>query len=141
MASSENSHVYVVNTDDTSDITEVTDTDGTFSSPYGIAITPDGNYAYVANYGSSTVSVIDINSNTVTTSIAVGTSPYAVAVTPDGAFVYVTNSGDDTVSVIDTTDNTVVGSPISVGAYPTSIAISSSSTIHRAFQRPSNRRQ
>ena len=32
------------------------------TDPYGVAITPDGNYAYVTNYGSDTVSVIQINS-------------------------------------------------------------------------------
>ncbi len=38
-------------------------------------------------------------------------------------FVYVANSGDGTVTVIDTVTNTVVGSPITVGDTPTSIAI------------------
>ena len=32
------------------------------TNPVGVAITPDGNYAYVANYGSNNVSVIQINS-------------------------------------------------------------------------------
>ena len=46
-----------------------------FSSPCGIAITPDGTKVYVANYNSNTVSVIDTATNTVTTTVPVGNSP------------------------------------------------------------------
>ncbi len=42
--------------------------------PAGVAITPDGKHAYVANgYGSNTVSVIDTANNTVVATITVGT--------------------------------------------------------------------
>ena len=40
---------------------------------------------------SNTVSVIDTASNTVVTTVPVGTSPHGVAVTPDGKHVYVAN--------------------------------------------------
>jgi YVTN family beta-propeller protein len=82
------------------------------SGPYGIAITPDGNYAYVVNSTfagtSGTVSVIQISNNTVVATITVGNSPVAIAITPDGNYAYVTNTGDRTVSVIRTSDNIVV---------------------------------
>jgi YVTN family beta-propeller protein len=75
----------------------------------GVAITPDGAFAYVANLNSRSVSVIDIGTNTVATSVAMGpVSPYGVAITPDGAFVYVTNFLDNTVSVAVTATSTVV---------------------------------
>ena len=48
-------------------------------------------FAYISNFTSNTVSVIDTASNTVTATVAVGTDPYGVAVSPDGARVYVTN--------------------------------------------------
>src|SRR5207244_5073950 len=80
-----------------------------------VAITPDGNRAYVANGGSNaltdpgiTVSVIDTASDTVVATVAVGSVPYGVAITPDGSRAYVTNQGDTTVSVISTASNTVV---------------------------------
>ena len=48
-------------------------------------------FAYVANAGDNTVSVIDTATNTVVAPIAVGSLPRGVAVTPDGKRAYVTN--------------------------------------------------
>ncbi len=45
--------------------------------PFGVAVTPDGSKVYVANDGSSTVSVIATATNTVTATIPVGSSPSA----------------------------------------------------------------
>src|SRR4029077_4311946 len=41
------------------------------SGPYGVAISPDGSHAYIAN-NSGTVSVIDTSSNSVVSTINVG---------------------------------------------------------------------
>jgi YVTN family beta-propeller protein len=49
-----------------------------------VCVTPDGSKAYVPNYGSGTVSVINTWNNTVSATITVGTNPYGVSVTPDG---------------------------------------------------------
>ena len=51
-------------------------------SPEGVAITPDGKNAYVANSGSGTVSVIDTATNTVAATVPVGPSPEGVAIIP-----------------------------------------------------------
>ena len=95
------------------------------TSPRGVAVTPDGKHAYVANVISNNVSVIDTSNNTVMgTPILVGDSPFLVAVTPDGKHAYVTNLTSNTVSVIDTASDTVavtvpVGSnPVGVGIVP-----------------------
>ena len=80
--------------------------------------------AYIPNFGSNNVSVIDTNTNTVVGSpIPVGINPIGVALTPDGRFVYVTNVSSNTISVIDHATNTVVGSPIPIGASPVAIAV------------------
>jgi YVTN family beta-propeller protein len=96
---------------------------GGFDGPSGMVITPDGNTAYVNNYGGpegvgsgngTTVSVVNLNTNSVVGSpITVGLAPAALAMTPDGQFVYVANyvdgnQGTGTISVIRTSDNTVV---------------------------------
>ena len=53
------------------------------TSPRGVAITPDGAFAYVTNFNSHNVSVINTSTNTeVLPRIPVGTSPFAVAITP-----------------------------------------------------------
>ena len=80
---------------------------GTF--PDGVAVTPDGKHAYVANdIFPGTVSVIDTATNTVAATITVGNAPHGVAVTPDGKHAYVASGFDGTVSVIATASNTVV---------------------------------
>ena len=47
-----------------------------------------GKSAYVTNTGTNDVSVINLASNTVTATVAVGSDPRGVAITPDGAFSY-----------------------------------------------------
>ncbi len=75
--------------------------------PVGVAVSPDGAHAYVANPNSNTVSVIDTTNNTLEKSIGVGAHPEGVAVSSDGTRVYVTNSYGSSVSVINTATNTV----------------------------------
>ena len=87
------------------------------TDPYGVAITPDGAYAYVCNNGSTTVSVIAVATNTVVATVTVGTNPFGVAITPDGAYTYICNSGTTTVSVIAVATNTVVAT-VTVGSQP-----------------------
>src|SRR6266478_4146409 len=92
--------------------------------PAGVAVTPNGAFAYVANFNSNSVSVIDTATNTVTATVGVGINPLSVAITPNGAFAYVTNYTSASVSVISTTTNTVVAT-VTVGCGPTSLAITS----------------
>ena len=80
-------------------------------------------FAYVANHGSDTVSVIDTATNTVVATVGVGSSPVWVAVTPDGTHAYVVNQGSKSVSVIDTATNTVEPTVITVGLAPGALAI------------------
>src|SRR5215831_9019994 len=73
--------------------------------------------AYITNRSSSTVSVIDTATDTVSATIPVGLTPDGVAVSPDGSKVYVTNASSNTVSVIDTATNTI-SATIPVGLPP-----------------------
>jgi len=52
--------------------------------PSGVAVTPNGKTAYVANSGSNNVSVIDTSTNIVTATVDVGISPNGVAVNQVG---------------------------------------------------------
>ena len=74
--------------------------------PVAIVIHPEGKVAYVANFNSSSVSIIDVNPasgsfNTVISTITVGTNPSDLAVFPDGDRVLVVNAGSGDLSVID----------------------------------------
>ena len=82
-----------------------------------------GFLAYVANFGSNSVSVIETATNTVVATVAVGDRPQGVVITPKGDFAYVTNTASDNVSVIETATNTVVAT-VAVGDQPEGVAIS-----------------
>ena len=94
------------------------------SNPWGIAIHPSGTKAYVANSGTAKVSVIDTATDTILTTVTVGTTPHWLAASPDGTRVYVGNLGSGTVSVIETAGNTVahtitgVTNPEGIGVLP-----------------------
>ncbi len=97
-------------------------------SAFGVAVNPAGTKAYVGNWGSGTVSVIDIATNTVTATVNnVGWQPWGVAVNPAGTKVYVANTGGGTVSVIDTATNTVTAT-VPVGSYPYGVAVNPDGT-------------
>lgn len=53
---------------------------GGFSAPSGIAISPDGLFAYVVDQGANDVKVIDLSTDTITATIPVGTFPWDIAI-------------------------------------------------------------
>jgi YVTN family beta-propeller protein len=81
---------------------------GSLSTPYAIAFSPadvsgDVRYAYVTNYGSSHVTVIDTHTYAVVAEIEVGWDPTGVAVSkagPKKGYAYVASYADDSVAVI-----------------------------------------
>jgi YVTN family beta-propeller protein len=87
-------------------------------------LTAAAPFAYVANGGFGTVSVIDVETNAVITTISLpaGSSPGQRAVSPDGTRVYV--STGVALAVIDTATNSVVVPAIPVGFGTRSVAIS-----------------
>jgi YVTN family beta-propeller protein len=89
------------------------------TTPIGVAITPNGAFAYVTNNANNTVSVINTATNTVTATIPVGTNPIDLAITPNGAYVYTTGVY---VAVINTATNTVTAT-IPIGSQAWDIAI------------------
>jgi YVTN family beta-propeller protein len=97
--------------------------------PVEVAITPDGTRAYVTNYNVNSVSVIDTATNTVDTTISLGTNrnPFGVAITPDGSRAYVTINSPNLVAVIDLATNTVV-TTIPVGVGPVGVAVTPDGT-------------
>jgi YVTN family beta-propeller protein len=94
--------------------------------PTGIAVTPDGKHAYVVCQYTSSLSIVDTTTDTVSTTITLptGTNLQSIAITPDGLRAYVTAQAANAVFVIDTGTNTVLGTPIAVGSSPLAIAIS-----------------
>ena len=90
-----------------------------------------GPFAYVTNFNSDSVSVIDTASNTVVATVPVPAShwPNGVAVNPDGTRVYISSGAwyGGRVSVIDTATNTVIAT-VEVGDYQGKIALNPAGT-------------
>jgi|GEM_PF-1028818 len=95
------------------------------STPSSIYVS--GRYAYVANSGASTMSIIDIsnpNSSSVISTTTTGTSPVSIHVS--GRYAYVANSGANTVSIIDISNPaspTTISSP-NIGSQPRFLQVS-----------------
>lgn len=117
----DSSKVYVANSIGTVSVID-TSTDNEVKripvgfEPGGMAITPTGcavSKAYVTNFGDGTVSVIDVQNDTVIGDpIRVGLGPRGITLTPDCSKVYVANSFSNTVSVINTSTNKVTTIPV-----------------------------
>ncbi|RRB07837.1 YVTN family beta-propeller repeat protein [Larkinella rosea] len=80
-------------------------------------------FAYITSQAPSNVSVIDVTTNTIVTTIETGAFPNGVSVSLDGNRVYVSNSGSNTVSVIDAATNIVMAT-IEVGNAPFGVSVS-----------------
>lgn len=95
-----------------------------FNFPLGLTLTTDGSKAYIANAGNNTVSVVDLNSNSIATSFgSQGLAPFGVSLTPDNALLYVTNRDSNYVSVFNTSNLSLVANlptgsgPLSFGNF------------------------
>jgi YVTN family beta-propeller protein len=65
-----------------------------------VAVTPNGERAFVANIGSGTVTVIDLVAGKKITDLPTGEGAEGITVSADGSKVWVTNRAADTLSVI-----------------------------------------
>ncbi len=109
----------------TNNTVEQTISDSSFNEPYTVTINAAGTLAYVTNSNAATVSIIDIATNTVTSTITGFDGPSGFVITPDGNHAYVNNYGGpiagsgngNTVSVVDLNTNTIVDT-ITVGPLP-----------------------
>jgi YVTN family beta-propeller protein len=88
----------------------------------GVAFTPDGSFAYVADRTDGEVVVIARWSHDRVATVPIGFWPTDVAITPDGAFVYVPEPYNSRVSVIATATNSVVAR-VPVSDFPWFLAI------------------
>jgi YVTN family beta-propeller protein len=95
-----------------------------------VTAAPTGPYAYIpifTSFSGSTVSVIDLPTNTLATTITVGAGPVGAAVNAAGTRAYISNQQGNSVSVIDTATNTVVAT-VPVGSQPGSAAVNPAGT-------------
>lgn len=82
-----------------------------------LALRPDGRRAFVANIGSGSVSVIDLQHNRLLRSIGTGAGAEGIAVSPDGAEVWVSNRAANSLSVLDA-ETLALRATIACGDFP-----------------------
>ena len=78
------------------------------TSPYIMALTPDGSRIYVTNVNYGTVTAINTATNTIAATINVGQGPHGICISPDGSKVYVASVITNSVAVISTATNSVI---------------------------------
>ena len=114
-----------------------------FFGPFAIAVTKDGKYAYVTNFGSNdfapygtAVSVVDLNRNSIIKSIQVGIQPSGIAISKNFAYVSNYNTlyakagfqnltpGEGTINIICLKCDEVISPTVSVGQSPSTVVLS-----------------
>ncbi len=88
-------------------------------SPHNIAISPDGQTAYIASQLASapSLAIFDFNKLALTGSVPLTKVPRALNFSPDGKALYFTQAGVDAVQVLDPATNQIQAQ-IAVGASP-----------------------
>ena len=76
--------------------------------PYSVAITPNGEFAYVSDSPEDAVYVINTSSNKVVTEITGLHAPIGMAITPNGNFGYILESGYNYLEVINVSSNSLI---------------------------------
>ena len=102
---------------------------GITGAPRALAITPDGQTAYVTQADTGTsITPIAVGSRTAGSPLGpTGADPSGIAITPDGRTAYVSSASDDTVTPI-TLATGAAGTPIHVGSVAAGIAITPDGT-------------
>jgi 6-phosphogluconolactonase (cycloisomerase 2 family) len=101
----------------------------TGTTPFGLAIHPNGNFLYTANFGDNSISEYTINSDgtlsvlgTVSSGLADLSSPVALLINNAGTFLYVANQSSSTVA------GYTIGSDGSLALIPSSPTVITNST-------------
>jgi YVTN family beta-propeller protein len=121
VSTEEGGTVHVVDTRKDSVLATIVIGDRT-TKPTGVAISPDGLFAYVANGRANQVSVLDMKDRKVVATIPVGERPWGVGLTPDGSTLYVASGRSNAISVVSTAKRAVT-STVAVGERPYTVVV------------------
>ena len=89
----------------------------------GVAVSPNGSYAYVTNFGNNNLSIVNLTTDSIVKTISGFDNPEGVAVSPNGAYIYVINNGNGILNIINLTTDSIVNT-ISGFNSPEGVAVS-----------------
>jgi YVTN family beta-propeller protein len=107
------------------------------SAAKGIAVTPSGKLLYVAESGTSNVSVFDTSTDKILTRVKVTTGPAQVIVTPNGSQVLVLNTPAGKMTFMSALTSKILG-VMTVGTLPNAVVVSAESDKAYVSNRLSN---
>src|SRR3989337_3843279 len=73
-----------------------------------IAVDPYTFKVYVTNFKSTTVTIIDGNTNTPVSVIEVGSSPYGIGINTETKILFVAREHNDTLAIVDSVTNEII---------------------------------
>jgi YVTN family beta-propeller protein len=91
------------------------------AAPHMVLLSPDRQWAYVSNTGSSTIGLVHLESGKLKT-VATGARPQGGVLSHDGNFAYITNSDGNSITILDTKTQEVA-STIQTGKGPGRITL------------------
>jgi YVTN family beta-propeller protein len=122
------------------------------TNPRDLVVTADGRWAYVANSGSRTVSVIAVTTGKVVATIPLGGTPLALAVSTNQKQVFVSTCSDKKIYALNIASNTVAysfragacgdlvttpdGKSLYIGGSPTLFDITVATIVTRSLAEP-----
>ncbi len=92
------------------------------SGPVGVAFSPNGQRACLANYYGNSITLVDVITDEIITTVPGFNLPQNAQFSQDGSTLYVANSGGSNVMVVDMVTNTILDS-IAVGGWPIGMAM------------------
>jgi YVTN family beta-propeller protein len=90
--------------------------------PMGVVVTPDGTRVLVTTGRGGTLHAIEVATNRITGSVAVGERPWGVEVSADGKWAFTANGPSNDVAIVDLATMTVAAK-VPVGERPWGLAI------------------
>lgn len=88
-----------------------------------IEVSPDGTKAYTANLGAGSISLIDLNTDTLIKTVPAGAGTEGIDLTPDGSELWISNRAANTVIIYDAAMLAQLDS-LNVGRFPLRLQIS-----------------
>lgn len=87
-----------------------------------VAVSPNGERAFVANIGSGSVSAVDLRERKLLRNVVTGKGAEGIAVTPDGKEVWISNREDNSLTVLDA-KTLAVRATLACGVFPIRVQI------------------